>query len=146
MNHHYTGLLGGIGFFNLLIASCLLVGGILVLKMKPKTPAFLTTVFACAILFEIAACVAGTFVQMKVGAVLSETMPRMMTSAVPKGGQGADEAAAMATVFTKVAYFAGVAITIGWALAKMIFYGFSISYLRRPKIRRLFGESPTDQM
>ena len=115
----------------------------LVLKMKPKTPAFLTTVFACAILFEIAACVAGTFVQMKVGAVLSKTMPRMMTSAVPKGGQGADEAAAMATVFTKVAYFAGVAITIGWALAKMIFYGFSISYLHGRRSAGCLEKAPT---
>jgi hypothetical protein len=145
VNHRYSGLLTGIGLLNLVIASCLLAGGIMAIKMKPNIHRFLVGVFLAAIVFEVIAAVVGIYMQLEMSSIITDFMSKMVTS-LPKGAKGGDEAAAIMMTAAKVGVIIGMVFSLGWALAKMIFYGVSASYLRRPNIRRLFGETPPEQM
>jgi len=142
----YWGFNVGISLLNLAIGACLLVGGIMALKMHPKAGSLLIAVFAAGIVFEIAAGVVTVIMQLDMAKVMSEAMPQMMMAAGPKGAPGAEQGAALMATFTKVGAYVGMAISLGWALAKMVFYGVSACYLRRPNIRQLFQAPPTDEM
>jgi hypothetical protein len=126
---------------NTVLAGSLLAGGIAALMMVPKARTFLLAVFVAAIAFVIVRAVVEAFAQMEMAAAISDSMRNIMATAAPPGPaarQGAAQAAEMATVFTKVGVFGGIAITVLFALAKVIFYAIGARYLCRPNIRRLF--------
>jgi hypothetical protein len=146
VTNRYWGFNVGLGLLNVAFASCLLAGGIMMLKMNPKARTFLVTVFAAVIVFEIVRAVVTVFMQLDIAAAMSDVMPRMMMAAGPKGGPGAEQGAAFMGTVAKASAFVGMAFSLGWALAKMVFYGVSACYLRRPNIRRLFEQSTMDRV
>jgi hypothetical protein len=146
VNDRYAGFTTGIALLNLVCASCLLGGAIMTLVMNPKGRTFLIAVFAAAIVFEIVRCIVGIFMQLDIAAAMSDAMQQMMKTGMPQGGRGAEQGAAFVGTLTKVGAVVGMAVTVGWGLAKMVFYGVSAGYLRRPNIRRLFQRSTTGQV
>jgi hypothetical protein len=135
-NRYWKITLGMTGL-NLLFAASLLTGGIMALKLIPKARTLLVAVFAAAIAFEIVCAVITVFMQMDLAEAMSGPMTRMMQSTAPKGG-GTEQVAAMGSIMAKIIAFVGIATTVGYALAKIIFYGVGVGYLGRPKIRELF--------
>jgi hypothetical protein len=142
MTRRYQGINIGVVLLNLVISAGLLVGGIMGLKMVPKARVWLVTVLAAAILFEIIAAVIAIFIQIEMASFMSGSMSKIISS-MPKGGPQGGNAI---ETFGKIFMFVGIAFSVGWALAKIIFYGFSVLYLRRPNIRQLFPEDTADPM
>jgi hypothetical protein len=143
ITHRYQGFSIGVVLLNLVISAGLLAGGIMGLKMIPKARAWLVTVLAAAILFEIIATVHTVIIQVETASVITGQMSKMMTT-MPKGGP--PEGKAIVETAAKVGVFIGMAFSLGWALAKVVFYGFGVCYLRRPNIRQLFPEDTPDPM
>jgi len=137
----YPGITMGITVLNLVIASSLIAGAIMVLNLNPKARTLLVAVFAAAIVFEIVGGGFMVFIQLD----MAPAMSRMMTANTPKGGPGAEQAAVVTAMVAKVVMFLVIALRVGWILAKIVFYGFGARYLCRPNIRQLFQTTTTDQ-
>ena len=140
VTHRYWGSSLGPVLANLVLSGGLLAGGILALRMAPKSRKFLIAVFLAGIVFEIVRVIVQSHMQIDMAAVISDSMSRMMQTAAPKGRPGADQAAAFASMAAKVGVFVGLAVTVIFGLAKVIFYVVGVLYLRRPMVRRLFRE------
>ena len=112
--------------------------------MRPKARKFLIAVFTLTIPLGILRATLHVFMQIEMGAVVSESMSRMMAAA-PHGASGANQGAAFAVSAAKVGAYLGIAFTVGWLLAKLIFYVVGIFYLRRPSIRPLFGQTKSGE-
>jgi hypothetical protein len=126
----------GFALLNVGLAASMLVGGIMALKRAPKARALLMTVFAVALPFEISRCTVQAFMQWETASVISDIMPRMMGASAPANGPGAQQAAAMGSVFAKVGIIVGLAFGLILSLAKLTYYGVGWCYLRRPEVRR----------
>jgi len=134
----YLGFNWGFSLVNFVLGASLLVGGILVLQLKPKGRAFLAAIFAATIVFELVRIPTYAVMQREIASVVADSMPRMMNAAAAKGGAGADSAAALATTAMKIWTFVVIAFTLIFGLAKVIFYAVGARYLGRPHVRRLF--------
>jgi hypothetical protein len=137
--HKYLWFTIGSALLNIAVGACLLTGGIRALQMRPKADSFLIAVFIAGIVFEIAACVVTVLMQID----LAPAMSQLMMAATPKSGPAAEQAA-VGAIIGKVAMVFGIALNLGWALGKMIFYGVGARYLRRPNIQPLF-QSPANE-
>lgn len=126
--HRYRGATLGLTLFNLLVSASLLVGGILALNFSPAGRTLLLTVFLAAIVFEIIRAIVTVSMQLDMGAA--------MASAFQDGANDPGMASLM-----KAATYGGMAFGILWGTAKIVFYAIGASYLRRPKISRLFVPS-----
>jgi hypothetical protein len=142
----YLGLNAAIAVLNLLFSACLLGGGIMTLKLNPQARKFLIAAFAAAIVFDVAQTAVTIFVQLQMVTVMSETMPRAMAAATPRGGPPPEELATFTMVLTKVVSFVMIAFYAALGLAEVVFYGVGARYLCRPNVRRLFPQTAADQM
>lgn len=136
----YAGFNLGFFLLNVVIGGSLLTGGILALKLNPKGIQLLIIAFTTAIVFEILRAVLQTFMQLEMAEVVPDSMSRMMQATAPRRGSGAAEGAAVAAVFMKICVYVGLAFTLAFALAKVIFYAIGTRYLQRPNIRQLFKQ------
>jgi hypothetical protein len=128
VGHRYRGFTIGTTLLNVLFASSLLIGGIMVMKLNPAGRKFLVTVFIAVIVFEI--------VRAAITVVMQLDMAAAMASAI-QGGPNNQQAAFLATTM-KLGVYLGMAFGVVWGLAKIIFYGIGASYLNRPNTRQLF--------
>ena len=124
----------------LVFGASLLTGGIMTMKMNPTARTFLVTVFAVAIVFEIAAAIVAVFMQLDMAPVMS----RMMMANTAKGGPGAEQGAAIVATMAKIMAIVGIVLNVCWALAKIVFYAIGARYLGRPNIRPLFQRNTPD--
>ena len=125
---------------NVLIGSSLLTGGILALKLNPTGSRLLIAAFTTAIVFEILRAVLQTFMQIEMAEVMYDSMSRMMQATPSRSGAVPAEATAVTAVFMKIGVYVGLAFTLAFALAKVIFYAIGTRYLQRPNIRQLFQQ------
>jgi hypothetical protein len=122
----------GFALVNLGLAASMVTGGIMVLNRAARARTLLMAVFAVAILFEISRSVVQGFMQWEMAGVMSDVLPRMMGASAPANGPGAQQAAAMAAAIGKASIIAGVAFSLIFSAAKLIYYAVGWSYLRRP--------------
>ena len=134
----YRGVSMGLLATNIVLASCLIVGGIMVLRFHPKGCSLLVGAFVVAIAFETARTIVGVAMQLDTAAVMSQTMVRMAEASPSSGGSGGVQAAETIAMITRIGVFVGMAFTVVFGLAKIIFYIIGFRYLRRPTIRALF--------
>jgi hypothetical protein len=105
------------------------------LGLKLMTPALLV-----AIGFEVLSAAFGVWVQIRTTEVTERYMARIMeASRVP--GQPAPPPAVDALMNSTVgaAMVMGICLAAGWALAKIVYYGWSFAYLRKPEVQTLFA-------
>lgn len=136
----YAGFNLGFLLLNVVIGGSLFTGGILALKLNPKGSRLLIAAFTTAIVFEILRAVLQIFMQIEMAEVMYDSMSRMMQATAPQNGAVAAEGAAATAVFMKIGVYIGLAFTLTFALAKVIFYAISTRYLHRPNIRQLFTQ------
>lgn len=148
--NRHKGLIVGINAVNLAFGLSLLIGGILAIRLSPKSRAFLAVVFTSAIIFEIVAASILVPTQLEVGKITTEWMPRIMEASIPPGqpqnAQVARQVAQAGAAIAKASVFVGIAVTAGFALAKVIFYCIAVCYLGRENIRKLFQPAATDAL
>jgi hypothetical protein len=109
--------------FHLIVATLLVVGGIIMLKSN--SPTTLIAASALAIFFEIGRAILDTTVQMQIIPVMSRFIERM-------GNMGPDVPGGLPKFIT---YFSYIMMVLGlfFVLAKIIFYVISVFVLRKSK-------------
>lgn len=130
----------------LFVASCLLAGGILTLRLRPQGRRILLVAFSVGIVFELA-----QIWPMVTDIPFTQRMTRLSLQVHQKQmtgqGQNADDSAAFARVLLKAMAALQVAMMSGMLLAKGGFYGFGLWYLTRPRIAALFVPvTPTESV
>ena len=115
------------------VAASLLAGGILTLAMRPAGRTVLVSVCGAAIVFELVRAVFQTIVQMETAAVMTPHFEELMA----KGGGGGPSADLMVNAM-RVGVFIGLALGIGFVLAKIVYYSISLVYLRKPHVKARF--------
>ena len=118
----------------LAVAVGLLVGGGKSLGLNAIGRSTLMVVCGVALLAEIAWVAMQLMMQMEVASIMQSSMTEMMRSAP---GNNGPEAEIMGNAMM-VGIVIGVVISLGWALAKAIFYIVALLYLRKPHIAALF--------
>jgi hypothetical protein len=134
-NRHWWPLVG-FAMLNVCLATGMLAGGILVLKRTPRAGTLLITVFAVALLFEIARSIFQGFVQWEMAAVMSDFLPRMMEASAPANAPNAPQVAVMGAAIAKASLVVGFAFQLILSVAKLVYYAVGWSYLRRATVRR----------
>jgi hypothetical protein len=142
VGHKYLGFTLGAAALNMAISACLLIGGIMLLKMNPKMRTFMIAVFAVAIVYAIANAVVMVRLQTDMGDAMAKTMPKMMVAAGPKNAPGAQEGAAFVASFARAWIYVVIGFGLLWALFNVVFYAVGARYLCRPTIRQLFERPP----
>ena len=128
----------------LLIALCLIIGGVGVLRLRPKGRTLLRLAFCAAIILEIAQLIPAVIVQHEISCVVSTDMPQMMKASTPPNGpqMPADMDQTMGTMIHGV-YMVMIAVTVLMKLCETSFYLFGALYLGRTHVRDCFAE-PVD--
>jgi hypothetical protein len=80
--------------------------------------------------FELIRAVPYVMMQMDMMPIMEEHVPRMVESMRASGNAGAAAGAQIGAAFARSMLVAGIVFYCGWGLAKLLFYGFSIRYLR----------------
>jgi hypothetical protein len=124
---------------HVVVASGLLVGGILTMQLKGVGRTVLMSACGIAIVFELARGVLQAFVQRQTFAVVNQYMERLLNVGGATGGAGA-RAQEMTLTIMKVAMYAGLALLAAWIFVKVIYFSLSIWYLSKPKIQALFQD------
>jgi hypothetical protein len=126
-----------------LIVLGLLVGGIMVLLLKPPGRTILGATFLLAVIADSAATATGIAMQREIIPIQHRMMAASMASA--KGGAALGESMGQ---MTESLAFVGYAMGIMWLLAKIVYYLVGFFYLRKPEVRALFDdqgpETPLD--
>ena len=137
-----NGVLAGL---RLLVASGLLTGGILTLRLRPYGRKILLIALASGIGFEIAqlwpAVEAIPFTQRAM-----ELSMEGQQKQAQGNGKNAQDAAAMMRVMAKAIAAMQVMVIAGMFLAKAGFYGFGLWYLTRPHVAALFVRPAADDL
>ncbi|MGH7135409.1 MAG: hypothetical protein ACREHD_06690, partial [Pirellulales bacterium] len=120
----------------LFVASCLLAGGILTLRLRPQGRKILLVAFSAGIVFELAQIWPTAEVIPFTERTMQLTMEAQQKEMAGKG-QNAQDAAAMMRIMIKAIAVMQVAMMVGMLLAKGGFYGFGLWYLTRPRIAAL---------
>ena len=123
-----AGLLG----VHLVVASGLLVGGIQSLCRIPSGRRILVAACTAAILFELVRGTAQSLIQIQVMSVMGHFLQEMMQISMNE----AAEAAEWVTWGARAAMLVGVVMMLVWILAKVVFYGIAVWYLRKPVVRQ----------
>lgn len=144
VSDRYWGVNVGITATNLLVAGCLFTGAILVLCLWPKGRSLLIGVFAVAVAFEIVRTILQITMQFDMMAATSDAMRHMFEASYPAKGANGAQTAEVAAMAARVAFYFGIAFSIAFGLAKIIFYIVGFRYLRRPNIRALFQKPAVD--
>jgi hypothetical protein len=134
----------GFALANLVVAGGMLAGGIMALNRFPAARALLLVVFAVAVPFEVSRSVVNVLMQRDIAVVLSDLMPRLMETSPPAHGPNARQAAEMGEMAAKVVLYLGLAFTLAFSLAKLIFYAVGCSWMGRPAVRQWLGDSHAD--
>lgn len=116
-----------------LIVACLLLwGGIQAWRLKPGGAKLLVIACAAAIIFELLRGIGNVLLQVQMLQVMEEYLPELTAGS---GGE-------LGAKFVRISMYVGMAFGFVWLLGKIIFYGVSIAYLRKPKIQALFASTP----
>jgi len=113
-----------------LLAGSLLAGGIQSLRRRTPGRKILTAACLSAIVFELIRGTVQAFMQVQVMSVTTHFFQEMMEISMNEAADAAEWVAWGA----RVGIVVGVVIAGGWILAKVVFYGFAVWYLRQPAV------------
>lgn len=113
-----------------IITSALLYGGLRALQLHPSSRQVLVAACGAAFAFDVIRGILGVVVQLKTTRIVSEYMDRM-----------AGESDRFMTTIMTVSVGIGIVLGLIVILAKLLFYGLSVVYLRKPHVRELFQAS-----
>lgn len=134
---HRTKLLATSGA-HFVVTMLLLVGGIQCLRKKSSGRSCLLVAAALAIVFELGRGAVQAMIQLQQASIVSSMMTRVFEASgdevPPQFGQ------TMAT-FTTVGIVIGLAIGGILILAKVIFYVYTVVFLKKPAVRELFSSA-----
>jgi hypothetical protein len=123
-----------LGFF---VAAALLTGGSMALSLRPAGRTLLAAACAAAVVFELLRAVLDTIVKMEMFAVMTQHFEELI-------GQGGGAAGGNPELVIKTVAYVGLALGLGFALTKVVFYLISFVYLRKPQVRARFeAQDPT---
>ena len=126
----------GISLTHLVVAGCLLLGGIWALQLKEKGRRLLWAVCLVAIVFELARSVPNVLMQMENAALMEEYMPRLMQAQTP-GDQDA-QVAEFGRMFARFSMIMGWVIFAGWLSLKLVFFAVAARYLWSPRVKAIY--------
>jgi hypothetical protein len=126
----------GFALLNVGLAGGMLSGGIMALNRVPRARTILIAVFSVALLFEVFRTIVYIFMQWEMAAVMSEMLPRMMEATAPRNAPNPQQAAAIAATAAKVGIVVGLAFTLIFSVAKLVYYAVGRSYFNRPAVRQ----------
>jgi hypothetical protein len=116
----------------------LLAGGTLCLKRASAGRVILMLACSLAIAFELIRAVITTMVQMQTMAITTVYMERLMQAS---GGPGAEQMAGFVANATKIGAVMGMVFTGALVLVKLIYYSYSVYFLRKEEVVQHFAES-----
>lgn len=126
-------------FLALLGYILVLAGGVLALNLKAGGRALLTVASIGMPLFEVGRTIVEAIYSHGTSEIVARSMQSQMALASAEhGGAGAGIASGMSAGLA----FGGVlgtAVLVTWALAKIIYFGVTFFYLRKPEVRALYG-------
>jgi hypothetical protein len=118
-----------------LIGLALLIGASLALSGKPVARGLLV-MFGVGIAFEVLHAAAGVWLQIQTQELVQRYMGRMMSmSQTPGSPPPPAEIDTIMSATMGASMAIGICFAVGWALAKITYYGWSIAYLRKPEVR-----------
>jgi hypothetical protein len=115
-----------------IVAAGLLAGGIQSLRRKVPGRKILIAACLSAIAFELIRGTVQAFMQVQVMSITMRFFQEMMEASMNEAAEAAEWVAWGA----RVGIVVGVLMLIGWILAKVVFYGFAVWYLRKPAVRQ----------
>ncbi|MEX2118203.1 MAG: hypothetical protein WD847_01230 [Pirellulales bacterium] len=125
---------------HLMVASTLLVGGILAVMLKPVGRRLLLGVFVGAIVFELVRIVPTVIMALENMAIVEEYMPRL-AEASNQGGQAPPGMDQTMGAFAKVGAIVGLVAAVAMMLFKCAFYVVGTLYLSKPRIVALYSQA-----
>jgi hypothetical protein len=130
----------GLGFstIGMLVALALLIGAALVLAGKPIGGTIVVPLFGVAIAYEVLQAAAQVWMQIQTQEVVGRYMSRIMSMS-QTGTAPPPELDSMMSGIMGASMIVGICFAVGWALAKITYYGWSIAYLRKPEVRAHLG-------
>jgi len=121
----------------LLLCGVLVYGAAKTLKLQEQGRRILATTAALLLLFEVGQGVVQGLMQMRMMPVMERHMSDVM-QATPGAAPGAGK---LGQALGRVSIVAGLVFQIAWMLIKLGYYGFTVRYLRRDRVRALCAES-----
>ncbi len=115
-----------------IVASLLVAGGIQALRRVRPGRKLLIAACLAAIAFELVRGIVQSVIQVQVLSVTMRFMEQMMEISMDQ----AADAVEWLVWFSRLAVVAGVLLAIAWILAKLVFYGLAVWYLRKPAVRQ----------
>ena len=125
----------------MVVAAGLLIGGVQCLRRVAPARKVLLTACGAAFVLELLRAVVQVVVQMQMMPITMKHTERMM-----EAGNGPQAVAEVAMTVARVAIVIGIVFGVIWLLAKLIFFGISVAYLRKPAVCvYLDGPAAVDQ-
>jgi hypothetical protein len=120
----------------------MIVGGVMVLRLRPAGRKFLMYTLLAVIVFEVVRTILTIYIQLQIMPVTELYMDRLLREG---GGPGGNQSfAQFMSRIMKGAMIFGVIFALVWPLAKIILYGISSRYLASDAVTQLFeGEPPS---
>jgi hypothetical protein len=115
----------------LLLAVGLLFGGIQGLRRVPPARRILIGTCSAAIVFEVVRAVVQTILQVQTMSATMHHMQQMMQSS----GDAPPGAMDLAMTISRGAMVVGILFALGIVLLKLVYYGLSVWYLRKPEVQ-----------
>ena len=116
------------------LCAALLYAAIRTLQLRDSGRRLLAWICTLLIAFEITALIVFIVFESQVHPIMTKYMPEMMAG--PNGGDA--QAADFGAIAASGAIIFAIVVQAVWVLAKVIYYGVSLRYLRKPAIRELF--------
>lgn len=116
---------------HVIVAAGLLAGGIQSLRRRVPGRKILIAACLSAIAFELIRGTVQAFIQVQLMAVTTHFFQEMMEVSMNQAAEAAEWVAWGA----RAAMVVGVLLMVGWILAKVVFYGVAVWYLRKPAVR-----------
>jgi len=121
-----------------IVSVCLIVGGVRSLRLRPTGRMLLVGVLWAAIVLELVQLIPKVAIGYETATIATNYMSRIMETSAPQGRQPPGMGVSLMT-FGKAAMIAGIVLSVVVKLVETGFYVFGVIYLRRPKVRALFG-------
>ena len=125
----------GVSVGTLVLASCLLVGGIAVFQRRSWAPTWLRRVFVALIVFEIARQVFYVILQIEKYPIMEQYFNQLGSAPNSPGGN------TMMKSMLKVSTIVGVVFGLGWALIKVGLGAWGHRYFGKPHVVEYFTAS-----
>lgn len=127
-----SAILGG------LLALLILVAAALALSGRELGRKLLVVLFGVGIGFEVLRTAAEVWVQYEMKDIMDRYMSRIMSMSGPGHAPPPEDFTGIMSGVMSASVAFGMCLLVGWAAAKVVYYGISIGYLRKSEVRAGF--------